>query len=301
MGRKKKEQVENTPEETKDTEVTEEKTVEKVEKPKKAKKTTKKAKKTTKAKKSKKADKAEKAEADEEAVAEVAEKVVEAVEPAKADPEAEEAEAAKPKKKKGIEILLFNRWSFEGVEVDDISLKDYVNLTPVIIPHSGGKHQHKRFWKTEHISIIERFINKIMAPGLVGKRIKGRGSSVNMGKKQKIIKIVYNAFALIEYKTGQNPIQVLVKAIKNAAPREETTRISLGGISYQQAVDISPQRRIDLALKIIVQSTIGLCYNNIATFDEILAKELILCAKNDANSRAVKRKDEMERVAISAR
>jgi len=94
---------------------------------------------------------------------------------------------------------------------------------------------------------------------------------------------------------------MLVKAIQNAAPREETTRISLGGISYQQAVDISPQRRIDLALKIIVQSTVGLCYNNIATFDEIMAKELILCARNDANSRAVKRKDEMERVAISAR
>ncbi|MHA1584361.1 MAG: 30S ribosomal protein S7 [Promethearchaeota archaeon] len=202
--------------------------------------------------------------------------------------------------KKGA-ILLFNRWSFDGIEVKDLSLQNYINLTPVIIPHSGGKHQHKKFWKTEHISIVERFINKIMTPGLVGKRIKGRGASANMGKKQKVIKIVYNAFAFIEYKTGENPIQVLVKAIEHAAPREETTRISMGGISYQQAVDIAPQRRIDLSLKIIVQSTVGLTYNNIKTIDEILANELILASRNDAGSRAVKRKDEIERVAISAR
>jgi small subunit ribosomal protein S7 len=198
-------------------------------------------------------------------------------------------------------IRLFNRWSFEGVEVKDLSLQNYVNLTPIIIPHSGGKHQHKKFWKTEHISIIERFINKILAPGLVGKRIKGRGSSGNMGKKQKILKIIYNAFAIIEHKTDSNPIQVLVSAVEHSAPREETTRISLGGISYQQAVDIAPQRRVDLALKIIVQSTVGLAYNNIKTFDELIANELIFASNNDGKSKAVKRKDEMERVAISAR
>jgi len=213
---------------------------------------------------------------------------------------AEESEPT-PKKKSVQEILLFNRWSFEGTEVKDLSLQSYVNLTPVIIPHSGGKHQHKRFWKTEHISIVERFINKIMTPGLVGKRIKGRGSSHNMGKKQKVINIIYNAFAIIENKTGENPIQVLINAIENCAPREETTRISLGGISYQQAVDIAPQRRVDLALKLIVQGTVGLAYNNIKTIDELLANELILAGRNDTNSRAVKRKDELERVAISAR
>ncbi len=198
-------------------------------------------------------------------------------------------------------IRLFNRWSFDDVQVSDISLQNYINLTPVITPHSGGKHCYKKFWKTEHISIIERFINKIMTPGLVGKRIKGRGASHSMGKKGKIINMIYNTFSIIEKKTGENPIQVLVKAIENAAPREETTKISLGGISYQQAVDIAPQRRLDLAIKIIIQQTVGTSYNNIKTIDEILANELILCARNDSNSRAIKRKDEMERVAISAR
>ena len=122
-----------------------------------------------------------------------------------------------------------------------------------------------------------------------------------MGKKQKLIFAIRNAFAIIEAKTSVNPIQVFVDAIQHSAPREETTRISLGGISYQQAVDIAPQRRVDLGLKIIVQSIVGLAYNNITTFEELLAKELILAAKNDPGSKAVKRKDEIERVAVSAR
>jgi small subunit ribosomal protein S7 len=169
------------------------------------------------------------------------------------------------------------------------------------VPHSGGKHQDKRFWKTEHISVIERFINRLMTPGLVKKKIKGRGSSYDMGKKQTLIIAVRNAFALIEIKAGKNPIQVLIDAIQHTAPREETTRISLGGISYQQAVDIAPQRRVDLGIKILVQSIVAQAYNNISTIDEIIAKELILAARNDPNSKAIKRKDEIERVAISAR
>jgi small subunit ribosomal protein S7 len=198
-------------------------------------------------------------------------------------------------------IKLFNRWSFKDLQVTDESLKNYINLTPVIVPHSGGKHQHKKFWKTEHISIVERFLNKMMSPGMVGKRIKGPGASKNMGKKQKIMNILYNVFSIIETKTKENPIQVLVNAIQNSAPREDTTRISMGGISYQQAVDIAPQRRIDMAIKILVQTTIGLTYSNIKTIDELIANELILAAKNDTNSRAVKRRDELERMSISAR
>lgn len=201
----------------------------------------------------------------------------------------------------GIKILLFDRWSFDNIEIEDLSLQNYINLTPIIVPHSGGKHQHKKFWKTEHISVVERFLNKLMTPGLVKKRIKGRGSSYAMGKKQKMLTSLRNAFAIMEAKTSVNPIQILVDAIQNSAPREETTRISLGGISYQQAVDIAPQRRVDLGLKILVQSVVGAAYNNIITFEELLAKELILAAKNDANSKAVKRKDEIERVAVSAR
>ncbi|MHA1675464.1 MAG: 30S ribosomal protein S7 [Promethearchaeota archaeon] len=265
------------------------------------------AKKKTKATKAKKVaeEKVEEKKLDEKLDETLSGEDLEVLEDTVASETEEESEEGSTKKKRArrtnAEIKLFNRWTFEGVEVHDISMQNYINLQPIIIPHSGGKHQHKRFWKTEHISITERFINKIMTPGLVKKRIKGRGSSHNMGKKSKVIKIVYNAFAIIEDKSGENPIQVLINAIEHCAPREETTRISLGGISYQQAVDIAPQRRVDLALKLIVQATVGLAYNNIKTIDELLANELILAGRNDASSRAVKRKDEMERVAISAR
>lgn len=215
-------------------------------------------------------------------------------------PEGEIPKVTKPKKK-GAEIKLFNRWTFEGLEVKDPSLQSYINLTPVIIPHSGGKHEHKRFWKTTHVSFVERFINKMLAPGLVRRRIKGRGSAWNAGKKQKILGIIQNAFTIIEQKTGENPLQVLINAIVHAAPREETTKISLGGISYQTAVDISPQRRVDLAIRLLVQGAVGQTYNSLKTIDECIANEITYAGRDDQKSRAIKRKDEMERIAISAR
>lgn len=210
-----------------------------------------------------------------------------------------EEEATKKSIKK--QVKLFNRWSFEGVEVKDPSIKNYVNLTPIIVPHSGGKHEHKRFWKSEHVNIIERFINKMMAPGFVRRRIKGKGSAWHCGKKQKCIKIVENAFTIIEERSGENPIQIFVDAIMNSAPREETTKISLGGISYQTSVDIAPQRRVDLGIRLLIQMALGSAYNNLRTIDECLASEIFAAGKNDPNSKAVKKKDEIERVAMSAR
>src|SRR5271157_457889 len=215
-----------------------------------------------------------------------------------AEAEEEEAGAAI---KKGGEALLFMRWPYEGVEIKDLGLKKYINLREVMIPHSGGRHEHKRFWKS-NISIVERLVNKIMAPGLVDRRIKGRGASQHAGKKAHILAIIERAMSIVELKTGQNPIQVLVNAVQNAAPREETTRISLGGITYQQAVDISPQRRVDMSLKNLVQGAIRATYNNVKTVEECYADEII-AAGNDDNqgSGAIKRKEEMERIAISAR
>lgn len=210
-------------------------------------------------------------------------------------------ETKKAKKKSGVEIKLFNRWSFEGLVVNDPSLLNYINLTPIIIPHSGGKHEHKRFWKTERVNFVERFINKLMAPGLVQRKIKGRASAWNSGKKQKLMKIIENAFVIVEQKTQSNPLQVLIDALIKTAPREETTRISLGGISYQTAVDIAPQRRVDLAVRLLVQASVGLTYNKPITIDECIANEIINASKGSQSSRAIRRKDEIERIAISAR
>ena len=157
------------------------------------------------------------------------------------DVEESEMESGEAKKGKGKEhqesaellekVRLFNKWSFKDLSVSDESLINYINLRPIIIPHTSGKHSKKKFWKSEKISIVERFVDKMLAPGLLSKRIKGKGASLYMGKKQKALKILFNAFVIIEAKTGKNPIQALLDAIVNVAPREETTRISMGGIS----------------------------------------------------------------------
>ncbi len=199
------------------------------------------------------------------------------------------------------EIKLFNKWSFENIELNDFTLEKYINLKAIIIPHSAGRHEHRRFWKSSRVSIIERFTNRLLSPGFIGSRIKGHKSSHNSGKKNKLIKGLKDAFTLIELRTGQNPVQVLVDAIVNTAPREETTKIARGGISYASAVDIAPQRRVDLAIKYLVQAIGARSHGNERMFEENVAQELILAAQNSQESRSVKRKDEIERIAVSAR
>jgi len=198
------------------------------------------------------------------------------------------------------EIKLFNTWSFKDIDIKDDTLISYINLKPIIVPHSCGRHEHKRFWKS-NISITERLLNRLLSPGFIGGKIKGHKSSYQSGKKSKLIKSLKTAFTLIDYITGENPIQVLVNAITNTAPREETTRIAMGGISYASAVDIAPQRRVDLAIKYLVQAIAGRSSNSLRAFEENLAQELIMASKNSQESRAVKRKDEIERIAVSAR
>lgn len=199
------------------------------------------------------------------------------------------------------EVKLFNRWSFSDITISDMTLENYINLKPIIVPHSAGRHEHKRFWKTSKVSVIERFSNRLLSPGFIGSKIKGHKSSYHSGKKSKLMRSLQNAFILIELNTGQNPIQVLVDAICNSSPREETTKIAMGGISYASAVDIAPQRRVDLAIKYLVQAIGARSHSNVKMFEENLAQELILAANNSQESRAVKRKDEIERIAVSAR
>ncbi|MFQ6077322.1 MAG: 30S ribosomal protein S7, partial [Candidatus Bathyarchaeia archaeon] len=135
---------------------------------------------------------------------------------------------------KADEIRLFHKWSFEGIKVSDLGLKRYLSLKPVYIPHSGGRHEHHRFRKSE-VNIVERLTSNMMRHGKCG------------GKKLKAMGIVRNAFEIIQLKTGRNPIEILVRAIENSAPCEDVTRIGYGGIVSHLSVDVSPQRRIDMA------------------------------------------------------
>jgi small subunit ribosomal protein S7 len=186
------------------------------------------------------------------------------------------------------EIRLFEKWGFNGVEVKDLGLKHYVSLKPVYVPHTMGRHEHKRFRKAE-VNIVERLINNLMRPGS------------GAGKKAKAINVVRNAFEIVHLRTEENPIQILVRAVENSAPCEDTTRISFGGIVYHMAVDISPLRRVDLALRLLSEGARKASFGNPRSMEECLAEELILAAGKDVKSYAVQKRNEMERVALSSR
>lgn len=190
--------------------------------------------------------------------------------------------------KTSTEIRLFGEWSYDGIEVRDIGLRRYLKLKPIYLPHSGGRHEARKFRKSE-MNIVERLINDLMKPGSSG------------GDKSRITNAVRTAFKIISLKSGRNPIEVLVRAVENSTPNEDTTRIGFGGVVYRLAVDISPQRRIDLALRYLVRGIKEQTFGNRKTLEEIIADQLIGAANNDGNNFAVRRKREVERVAFSSR
>ncbi len=197
---------------------------------------------------------------------------------------------------------VFERWETDDVKVNDLSLANYMNLVTKMVPHSFGRMQQYSLQKAK-LSVVERLINKLMRSGqgkrkLSGKFIRGRGSC---GKKIQAMKIVEKAFYIIEKDVKQNPVQVLVQAIENSAPREDITRIKRGGISYTVAVDVAPMNRVDEALKNIALSAFAQSFNSKTSAEQALAKELILAAKGDNTSFSIKRRDEVERIAVSSR
>ncbi len=196
------------------------------------------------------------------------------------------------------ELLLFGKWDSLDVQINDVGLARYISLKPVLIPHTSGRHAHKRFHKS-NVPIVERFVNKMLNAGRRKdkKTRTGRGA----GKKLRAISKLRRAFDIINYRTGLNPVQVLVTAIENTAPAEETTRISYGGMAYPRSVDVSPQRRIDLALKYLSVGAVRSAHKNAKSFEECLVDELLLAYKKDTGSFAISRKEERERVARSAR
>jgi small subunit ribosomal protein S7 len=198
------------------------------------------------------------------------------------------------------EIKLFNRWSFDGIEVTDPGLKPYINLKPLISPKTGGKYSRYKFHKSK-MNIVERFINKLMVCGHKGKK-HIISSGRNTGKSQTIINIVKGVFEDLEKKTKENPIKILVLAIENASLREEITSYQMGGVMVRKAVITSPQRRVDSALTIITQSAYRRAFGKKISIRETLVDEIFHAYKNDASkSEAIKEKERIEREAGVAR
>ena len=198
------------------------------------------------------------------------------------------------------ELKLFNKWSFEGIEIKDQGLKPYINLKPVLIPKSSGRHSQRKFYKSK-MNIIERLVNKLMVPGHRGKKHL-LSSGRNIGKTQTILNIVKEVFEKLEKKTNKNPIEVLVGAIENAALREEITSYQMGGIMVRKAVCTSPQRRVDQALTVITQSAYRKSFGKKISMADALADEIFFAYKNDAaKSEAIKERERIEREAGGAR
>ena len=193
-------------------------------------------------------------------------------------------------------LLLFRKWDLSEIEIKDPGLKTAISLRKQILPYTYGRSALKRFNKAD-VNIVERLCNKTMHFGKKYAKNTGRMT----GKKVRVLNTIKAAFDIISLKTGQNPIEVLVRAVENSAPNEDTTRIVYGGTTYHVSVDVAPIRRVDLALKFISDGIKEATFSNPKPIEEHMAEHLILASNNDSNSPSVKKKNELERIAQASR
>lgn len=173
------------------------------------------------------------------------------------------------------------------VAIHDQGLARYINLTSGVNLHSGGRYGRSSTGK--NISIIERLLNNLMR------------TEKWTGKKYSAYRVLKEAFGIVSEKTKENPVQILVNAIENAAPREEVTRLKYGGVAVPKAVDVSPTRRLSLAIRNLAIGATNASFKSKKPIAQCLADELMAASRNDQASYAVKRKDEGERISASAR
>ena len=202
--------------------------------------------------------------------------------------EAEQEEKTIPDPIAGIGTMVFGKWDATDVVCEDPGLAPYINLQTIGTPHSGGRHANEYFGKA-NLSIIERFINNLMRSGKFS------------GKKQHCAKAFENALDTINEKTGANPLQNFIDAIKEAAPCEEITRIKMGAVSQPKAVDSSPMRRIDIALRNLSVGCASATAKSKKSLTEGIVSEITKAAQGDVSSYSVAKRDEVERIASSAR
>lgn len=153
--------------------------------------------------------------------------------------------------------------------MNDISLQDYVAVkgkSATYLPHTAQRYQKKRFRKAQ-CPIVERLTNALMRHGR------------NSGKKLMAARIVRHTLEIIHLLTDQNPIQVVVDAVVNSGPREDSTRVGSAGVVRRQGVDVSPFRRVNQALYLLATGARESSFRNVKTIAECLADELINAGK----------------------
>ena len=188
----------------------------------------------------------------------------------------------------GIGTLVFGKYDAAEVVCRDPGLAPYINLTTVGIPHTGGRHANAWFGKSR-LSVVERFTNKLMRTGKY------------TGKKQGALKAFEAALDSIADRSGDNPLQTFVDAICHAAPMEEITRIKFGAVSQPKAVDSSPSRRLDVALGNLAKGAQQGTSKSKRTLTQCIINEITKASSGDVTSFAVAKKEEVQRIAASAR
>ncbi len=193
---------------------------------------------------------------------------------------------------------VFDKYDISQIEIKDEGLKNVINLQPRLVLKGYGRNVVK--FGQAKVNIIERLMNRLSVAGHRGKKHRIE-KGIATGKYTKNMRIVLDAFAMIEKKTGKNPVEVLVKAIENSAPRDEVTVIEYGGARYPQAIDVSPLRRVNLALRHITHGASDKAFNKKKTIAQGLADEIIMASEENGESFAVRKRKDAEAQADSAR
>jgi small subunit ribosomal protein S7 len=127
-----------------------------------------------------------------------------------------------------------------------------------------------------HSPVLSQFINKLMLDGK-----KGTAES-----------IIYGALDVVAEKTGQDPIEVLNKALDNVMPVVEVKARRVGGATYQVPVEVPSNRRMALAMRWMIQNSKERSEDTMA---EKMAGEIIDAANNTGGS--VRKKEDTHRMA----
>ena len=168
--------------------------------------------------------------------------------------------------------------------------QDYIGVKAkhaVYVPHTAGRYAAKRFRKAQ-CPIVERLVNALMMHGR------------NNGKKLMAVRIVKHTMDIIHLLSDQNPLQVIVDAIINSAPRGCHPR-RLGGCDPPPGGRHVPAQAREPGHLAHHHRGREAAFRNVKTIAECLADELINAAKGSSNSYAIKKKDELERVAKANR
>ncbi len=193
---------------------------------------------------------------------------------------------------------IFGKYDLSDIDIEDRGLKNAISLEPRLMLKTHGRHTEK--YGQAKVNVVERLINRLAVAGHRGKKHKIILGHVT-GKYEKNAKIILESFDIIEKRTKKNPVQVLIKAIENSAPRDEVTIIEYGGARYPQAVDVAPIRRVNLSLRWIIQGASDKAFNKKKTISQAIADEIIFAAEENQDSFALKKKIDSERQADSAR